>query len=332
MLVLTLMAFSLCSCVIKPPNEIISKVPETSSKSDEIFEQEEQVEIDYDFYAKSNESIKENEYEILSKYSNELCFTFEVPDLSEKDFSELPYLNESFEWCVNGTDKIQLDEEQFVQVLFEDDEEAATLAKAIALLKSHHGIFSGDYGSKTFDSITAANGKELIWTAICQTPQKKYSENKNHALNSVLDYIYELSEHTFVACEIYSETDVEKTFRWFFGEEPNFVPQNIEMFGIRYFEELGVFVQFFDGIMMMQSFPQIISYTKNGRIYTVEVIFAGAYQNGEIGFDLKLTDGTYGFFSVNRENVELVSQIVKPYVYTFEKAEDGHFLLTGFSY
>lgn len=124
----------------------------------------------------------------------------------------------------------------------------------------------------------------------------------------------------------------QKTFRRLFGKEANFVPQNIEMFGIRYFEELGVFVQFFDGIMMFQGFPQIFSYTEKDEIYTVEVIAASLNPSDEMNFTLKLTDVSYESFPLNKETVVLISEIVKPYIYIFEKAEGGHFVLTGFSY
>ncbi len=323
-----------CSCSSETKNEILSELPKSSSGTAEVSEPEEEpkAEIDYDFYASHYEDTKDNEYELPSGYDDELCFTFKVPDLTGKEMSELPFIFENPEWCINGTDWIQLDEEHFSQYLFEENKEAAALAKAVALLTPHHGLFSHAYGSKTFDSITEANEKELLWAAICQTPQRRPSENENHAFNFVSNYFSELTEYSWVACEIYSEADVEKTFRWLFGKDANFVPQNIEMFGIRYFDELDVFVQFFDGILMMPRFPQIVSYSEKSGVYTVETVLSGAYPNGEIGFELKLTDGTYEFFPANKETVALVSEMFKSSVYTFEKAEDGHFVLTGFSY
>ncbi len=330
-LMVLILLLTACSSPSEPIEQPEANEPGSTDNSEPVISETEP-EIDYDFY--TNLPTRENEYELPSSYDDELCFTFEIPDFSGKDTSELPYLFENPEWCINGTEWVQLDEEKFDQILFKDNEEAVALAKAIALLTPHHGLFTSNYGSKTFDSITEANEKELLWAAICRTPLKKYSENENHAYNFVSDYIDELTEYSWVICETISVTDVEKTFRWLFGEEANFVPQNIEMFGIRYIEELGVFVQFFDGILMAQVYPQIISYSENNGIYTVETIGASALIESlpDIGLSLKLTDGTYLDLPLNKENVTLVSEIVKPYVFTFEKADDGHFILTGFSY
>lgn len=77
--------------------------------------------------------------------------------------------------------------------------------------------------------------------------------------------------------------------------------------------------------MMFQGFPQIISYTEKDEIYTVEVIAASLNPSDEMNFTFKLTDVSYESFPLNKETVVLISEIVKPYIYIFEKAEGGHF-------
>ena len=291
----------------------------------------EEPEIDYEYYEnlKNYTASGVSEFDEPSSYDDLVCFTFEVPDLTGMDKSELPYLFENPEWCINGTDWIQQNEEYYVQYVCEG-EEAFELAKAIALLNNHYSSFGLE--SKTFSNISEAHEKELLWTAILKTPVCG-TYDKNHAFSFTFDLLYDLSEGAYVPCEVYSVSDVEKTFRYFFGDKANFVPQNIPSHGIRYFEELGVFVQFFDGIMTMPEFPQIVSITKENSVYTVEAVMATNIENlNELGFMLKLTDGTWKELPLSKENVLFISEIIKPFVYTFEKAEDGHFILTGFSY
>ena len=284
--------------------------------------------IDYDYYSGRTESAR-NEFGFFSGYDDMAEFTFAVPDLSGKDFSEFPFVEENPEWCVNGTDWVQQDG-NFPQALFKTAE-AEELAKAVALLNGHYACFSS--GSESFRKIYEANPKELLWEAILQTPVRgRYPAEENHALTAILEAGSEAAGYEIYALEIYSVKDVEKTFRWLFGENADFVPQSIPAFGIRYFEEIGLFVQFFDGIMTMQDYPQILSYSEKNGIYEAEVIMASALNEGfdEIGFGIKLTDGSTEFLPITAENVKKAAEVETHYIYTFEKADDGHFVLLSF--
>ena len=333
-----LMAFVLiltaCSSHSEPViDEPEINMPGSSGPSEPVVSEPEEdvLEIDYESYEslRNYTASGEREFDLPSMQDDLICFTFEVPDLTGIDKSELPYIFENPEWCLNGTDWIQTHDEYFVQYLCEG-EEAAELAKAIALLNLHYSTF--DISTKPFDNISDAHEKELLWAAVLQTPCKTFSKNENHAFNFTLNLLSELSDYGYVPCDIYSVSDVEKTFRYLFGEEANFVPQDISCYWLRYFEELGVFVQFADGIMIFPGYPQIVNYSEKDGVYTVETIMAQCNHNDELEFSVLLTDGTYADIPLNKENALLVSEIFKPFVYTFEKAEDGHFVLTGFSF
>ncbi|MBR2640090.1 MAG: hypothetical protein IKD39_05940 [Oscillospiraceae bacterium] len=333
MLMVLILLLTACSS----PSEPIDEHPEINesgsngpSKPVVSEPEEEKTEIDYEYYEnlKNSTPTGESEFDKPLPYED-ICFTFEVPDLTGTDKSELPFVEEKAEWCINGNHWIQEREELFVQYLCED-KEAVELAKAIAILNIHSSSFSAN---ETFENICEANEKSLLWTAIMQTPWRAYPENENHAFNVTFDFLHDLSNGAYVPCEIYSVSDVEKTFRWLFGEEAKFVPQSIPNHGIRYFEELGLLIQFSDGIMTHPSYPQIISYSEENGVYTVETIMAYGNPGGGLNFYLLNTDGrTVSEIPLNKENALWVSEILKPAVYNFEKAEDGHFILTGFSY
>lgn len=332
---LLLLLLSSCS------QNVVEEDPSKPNENDESSDSESVAEIDYDYYHKRVENYNrdESEFDYPTNYDDDICFTIEVPDLTGKDMSELPYWDEPSNWCIYGTDWVQLEEKDFRQYFLDETEEVTALAKAIALFMPHVDILNADghYGSKTFDTINDANEKELLWAAICQTPQKGFSDNDDHAVNFAMHYIYETTEHSYCAEEKYSVDDVEKTFRWLFGEDANFVPQNIEQLGIRYFEELGIFVQFFDGIMMWQDVPQIISYTEKDGVYTAKVVRTSTtwivpWEEEEVGFYIPYTDGTNEWCPLNDETKDLLSELYVPRTYTFEKADDGHFVLTGFNY
>ncbi len=328
---LLLLLLSSCS------QNVVDEDPNKPNENDELSDSGSVAEIDYDYFHKKakNYNRDESNFDRPTNYDDDICFTIEVPDLSGKDMSELPYLDETLNWCIYGTDWAQNNEGRLHQYFLDETEEVKALAKAIALFMPQVDILNADghYGSKTFDSINDASEKELLWAAICQTPQKGYSDNDNHAVNFALDYIYEITEHSAAACEIYSVEDVEKTFHWLFGEDANFVPQNIEMLGIRYFEELGIFVQFFDGIMTGQDVPQIISYTEKDGVYTTEVIRVDIHPyEDEVGFHIPYTDGAYEWCPLNDETKDLLRELYVHRTYTFKKADDGHFVLTGFDY
>ena len=338
-LVFMLMVFILLLTACSNHSEPIDKQPEihepgSNGPSEPVVSEPEEgkSEIDYEYYESLKNYIPtgESEFNIPSSYDDELCFTFEVPDLTGKDISELSFTEENPEWCINGNDWIQKNEELFIQYLCEN-EESVELAKAIALLNIHTLPFGS--ANESFENISEANEKGLLWAAIMQTPQRSYPENENHAFNVTFDLLHDLSNGAYIPCEIYSVSDVEKTFRWLFGEKANFVPQNIPNLGIRYFEELGLFIQFFDGIMTNPSYPQIVSYSEENGIYTVETIMADSDHDGKLYFYLLNTDGnTVSDIPLTKENAAFVSKILKPSVYIFEKSEDGHFILTGFSY
>ncbi|MBR3597894.1 MAG: hypothetical protein IKL47_13075 [Clostridia bacterium] len=332
-LIILILLVTSCSRNIVDENQVSHDNNSESSITTGSFDQfsEKKADIDYDYYLRYAENKTENEIDLPSSYDDYIEFNFVVPNLDGTDKSELPFVTEENELYVDETGIIEYESEYLHQYIC-NTEEAIALAKSIALLSAHHSTFNIDYGSKKFDVITDASEKELLWAAILKTPQRSFPENENHAFNVTMESLYGINGYSSVAQEIYAASDVEDTFRYLFGNEANFVPQNIERFGIRYFEELGIFVQFFDGIISSQRFPQIVSYSKNNEKYTVETVFVQKNSDGSFEFYVPFTNGTWESFELNNETVDLLLKIGIHYTYVFEKDDNGHFVLCGFSY
>lgn len=251
-------------------------------------------------------------------------YSFEIPEFPDADRTKYG-VYEELGWCINDN---AYNQNKPWQQLFVNDKTATELAEAIMFIDS---LSLREYDFNEFGNISEANNQYLLHAAISSTPGARfgtysytYDGNGNpvasfpepeNIVSKVCTHAFE--EYELSPMEIFYAEDVEKTFRWLFGEEAEFNPDSIYNQGYRYSPEGEIFLSFFD--MMISPItgrPQILDYSAHDDIYTVNAVLLSAFEYEE--------DGT-----VKAEFGKDYILSMPAYTYTFEKAEDGHFILKG---
>ena len=132
-------------------------------------------------------------------------------------------------------------------------------------------------------------------------------------MSKVCAYAYD--EHGFAATNVLYAEDVEKTFRYLFGDSAEFAPETVYNRGYRYVPGAGIYISCHEGAAPAKdSFPQVIKYSEENGIYTVQAVPVSVFEYDD---NAKLNA------EITKE--KLLSE--QSYTYTFEKAKDGHFVL-----
>ena len=238
-------------------------------------------------------------------------YEFEIPDFPDAETERLALIDED-KWCVNNA-------EMTWQQLFTDDETANKLAYAIYLVDSFNFRF---YDFCEFESVEKANSQYLLYAAISSTPEvcvtgsysdKAELEHPDNIVSKVCTYAYD--EHGFAATNVLYAEDVEKTFRYLFGDSAEFAPETVYNRGYRYVPGAGIYIGCHEGAAPVKdSFPQVIKYSEENGIYTVQAVPVSVFEYDD---NAKLNA------EITKE--KLLSE--QSYTYTFEKAKDGHFIL-----
>lgn len=238
-------------------------------------------------------------------------YDFEIPDFPDAETERLALIDED-KWCVNNA-------EMTWQQLFTDDETANKLAYAIYLIDSFNFRF---YDFCEFESVEKANSQYLLYAAISSTPRAVlsgvYGDTAELATpDNIVSKIcaFANDEHGFAATELVYAADVEKTFHYLFGDSAKFAPETIYNRGYRYVPGAGIYISCLEGAAPARdSFPQIIEYSEENGIYTVQAVPVSVFEYDD---NAKLNA------EITKE--KLLSE--QSYTYTFEKAKDGHFIL-----
>lgn len=238
-------------------------------------------------------------------------YEFEIPDFPDAETERLALIDED-KWCVNNA-------EMAWQQLFTDDETANKLAYAIYLVDSFNFRF---YDFCEFENVEKANSQYLLYAAISSTPEvcvngsysdKAELEHPDNIVSKVCAYAYD--EHGFAATNVLYAEDVEKTFRYLFGDSAEFAPETVYNRGYRYVPGAGIYISCHEGAAPARdSFPQVIKYSEENGIYTVQAVPVSVFEYDD---NAKLNA------EITKE--KLLSE--QSYTYTFEKAKDGHFIL-----
>ena len=238
-------------------------------------------------------------------------YEFEIPDFPDAETERLSLIDED-KWCVNNA-------EMAWQQLFTDDETANKLAYAIYLVDSFNFRF---YDFCEFESVEKANSQYLLYAAISSAPEvcvngsysdKAELEHPDNIVSKVCAYAYD--EHGFAATNVLYAEDVEKTFRYLFGDSAEFAPETVYNRGYRYVPGAGIYISCHEGAAPARdSFPQVIKYSEENGIYTVQAVPVSVFEYDD---NAKLNA------EITKE--KLLSE--QSYTYTFEKAKDGHFVL-----
>lgn len=245
----------------------------------------------------------------LESYDYSEYFDFDIPVFSDADNSGLDLIVDSeYGWCVEGQSHIQTTGWEQV---FVDDSTAKELAAAIALAEANviysHRNFTG------FSDISEADSEYLLYVSIISTPMINTADApQENIVSKISDYL--VSEYDLYPTEIYYADDVEKTFHYIFGDDAEFVPENLESFCYRYVPEAGIFLHFLESSAPDYTFPQITEYHEEDGKYYVTAVQTSAYDYDTEGnvFDNIDTDGFL-------ENAV--------FTYVLERAKDGHLFL-----
>lgn len=245
-------------------------------------------------------------------------YNFEIPYFPEADNKKLP-LYEPYGWCANGN----LKHKQYEQIIIKD-ETAMELADAIYLVDGFNFRF---YDFNEFGCVSEANNQYLLYAAVSSTPEIMLNYNYNYIngkpvaelpepdniVSKVCIYAHE--EYNMAPIEVFYVEDVEKTFHYLFGTNIEFIPETIHNRCYRYVPEANVYLYFLEGpVGFKDSYPQIISYTMDGNIYTVQAVLTSVFDYNEGG---KLVP------EITKEDI-LSCPTVE---YVFEREKDGHFVL-----
>lgn len=245
-------------------------------------------------------------------------FEAEIPDLTGSSRS-WPSLREEelSAWCVNGGEKelISLNySENYENILGGTDP-----ARLIYNVTDNR---CAAISQRSFSSLSNADYEYLLYTALFRTPAV-YSDNEN-INGSALEKISDAFEGWVVSDFVYG-SDVEKTFRYLFGDEVEYVPKNLREFGWRYIEEADVYIRLEHQGLSLDSagYPLVVNVRQNGDLCEIDA-FLGFISPG---------DESIAFYSGTREieyskdNLTGLYLSQKLYTYAFRRAGDGRFVL-----
>ena len=180
-------------------------------------------------------------------------FETEIPSLSGLDRARLPLREEELEnWCANGGGG------EIISANFaEGYEEILGGADPARLIYNVTDNYRAVIAQKSFSSLSEADYEYLLYTALFRTPTV-YDADMN---GNVLEAIY----NAFDYCEFVYGSDAQKTFRYLFGDEIEYVPKNLREFGWRYVPEADVYISASDGLMTPAGRPASLTSAKRAK-------------------------------------------------------------------
>lgn len=269
-----LLAVLMLSACGSEPSEIPPEIPENLPEEEKISDEKPEETIE-------PEQPSENQKGPEDWYAE--YFSFEVPEFPDADTSKLP-LTDVSGWCLEGTDIIST---TLVDQYFCDHPEAEEIAKAIALAAGYSVNKHAEF--KDYMDISEADNDYLLYSALRQTPYILFGErsfhykingpeNSDNVVAMAIEYVYEKTGLQVIDA-FYAE-DVEATFHYLFGDETEFVPENLELFGHPYIPSAGIFLNFFEWYIG-PSYPQVLSLNELDGKYYVEIVWTDFYYDYE---------------------------------------------------
>ena len=241
-------------------------------------------------------------------------FEAEIPSLSGLDRARLPLREDELEnWCVDGGGG------EIISANFaEGYEEILGGADPVRLVYNVTDNYRAVIAQKSFSSLSEADYEYLLYTALFRTPTVDCGAEEGHALTELL----RVFQYQYGPYAVYG-SDVEKTFRYLFGDEIEYVPKNLREFGWRYVPEADVYISASDGLMTPAGRPCVVDVRQEGEIYEIDA-FLGLASIG---------DELLHFYSGNEEvsysadDLSALYETQVLYTYSFEKAGDGRVVL-----
>ncbi|MGN0629004.1 MAG: M56 family metallopeptidase [Oscillospiraceae bacterium] len=245
-------------------------------------------------------------------------FETEIPSLTGSGRSGLPLREEELSvWCAEGG------EEEFISVNYAENYDSIPGGPDPArLIYNVTDNFRAAISQRSFSSLSNADYEYLLYTALFRTPA--VSADSENIKGSALEKISEAFENWAVSDFVYV-SDVEKTFRYLFGDEIRYVPKNLREFGWRYIEEADVYIRLEHQGLSLNSagYPLVVAVRQSGDLCEIDAFL------GLISPD----DESIAFYSgaskieYSKDNLAGLYLSQKLYTYAFRKADDGRFIL-----
>ena len=241
-------------------------------------------------------------------------FEAEIPSLSGLDRARLPLREDELEnWCVDGGGG------EIISANFaEGYEEILGGADPARLIYNVTDNYRAVIAQKSFSSLSEADYEYLLYTALFRTPTVDCGAEEGHALTELL----RVFQYQYGPYAVYG-SDVEKTFRYLFGDEIEYVPKNLREFGWRYVPEADVYISASDGLMTPAGRPCVVDVRQEGEIYEIDAFLGLASIGDEL---LHFYSGSEEV-SYSADDLSALYETQVLYTYSLEKAGDGRFVL-----
>lgn len=241
-------------------------------------------------------------------------FETEIPSLSGLDRARLPLREDELEnWCVDGGGG------EIISANFaEGYKEILGGADPARLVYNVTDNYRAVIAQKSFSSLSEADYEYLLYTALFRTPTVDCGAEEGHALTELL----RVFQYQYGPYAVYG-SDVEKTFRYLFGDEIEYVPKNLREFGWRYVPEADVYISASDGLMTPVGRPCVVDVRQEGEIYEIDAFLGLASIGDEL---LHFYSGSEEV-SYSADDLSALYETQVLYTYSFEKAGDGRFVL-----
>lgn len=256
--------------------------------------------------------------DVYHSVPSDQLFETKIPSLIGSGHSSLPLREEELlAWCAEGG------EEEFVSVNYaENYDSILSGADPARLIYNVTDNFHAAISQRSFSSLSNADYDYLLYTALFRTPA--VSADSENIKGSALEKISDAFEEWAVPDFVYG-SDVEKTFRYLFGDEVGYVPKNLREFGWRYIEEADVYIHLEHQGLSLNSvgYPLVVNVRQSGDLCEIDAFLGLISPDDEsITFYSKTSKIAY-----SKDNLSGLYLSQKLYTYAFRKADDGHFIL-----
>lgn len=241
-------------------------------------------------------------YIYKSNRSSDDFLEFDIPDLTGAKCKKLPYVGgDDVFWCVNN---------EIVPHVGWDF--TSTYTKVMEYANSVYNVTDHRFGAITnhsFLGLDEADYYSLLYSAVYAAPESHYVYEEE---DSVYKRLSEACGYDFLAV-VYGE-DVEKTFRYLFGDDIEYVPANLEEYAYRYIPEADIYITYSEYTKAGSSHPVVIDYgPANNDRTLISVIFASLLPDGTLSVYLDGEDK-----ALTKDNFEEFIPLLPIYNYIFE--------------
>lgn len=252
-------------------------------------------------------------YVYKSEKAENSFFDTEIPDISSAKNEKLDYLEDREEnWCINGSNNMTIDRQ-----FYNPYDDVLNYAADVYNVTDHK---YGAVAAHSFMGLENADYLSLLYSAVYATPEcYYYYEDDGNALSLISKAL------GFDFLEVVYGEDVEKTFRYLFGDEVEYVPANLEEYAYRYIPEADVYITYSEFTKGGAYYPIVVDYgpsTLGGSVY--DVVFTHVLPDGSLSVDIGEES-----IVITKENAEELLPKLTVYSYFFNRGSENNSVLYG---